>query len=1232
MPNIPIKFTTGINRRGGAPLSSPYDMEDCYIAPFDEVKAWREGSANHALTEKWVPRGKPWLKFNGRWFDADVQDSSFLFRNRAYISQIEGTDGSAEIFTSQLIKDITPIDDFYFQRFSRRLQDVPLQFGTYGLHNNANKTSIQYGTIFGTVRSWAADDTGIQGITVGKAVDYVFVPIDRYGQAGPWEFATILADVDTAGATNVTGTDIYTIVPEFLLGFALSTFWQKTGLVTEFGYDRIAIYRSIEYDLDGITVDPASTVSEFSPGGLFLEDISSDVIYQSKAYWPFDIQKDASTLTDQLGPVIDRSRNHWINRVNKRANNLAAKTSYLDRGVAIYGNVAYPTKFPQASMYINRATATVSGTFATGPDTITRGAGSWITDGFDIGDQVWVNGAATASNNKKLTITGLTATVMTVSETLVAEGPTSNVTVFNAPETVHAYTYVKPNDETVINNTGPPGYDLPRVTYGAYKTVVPYNGSETGVRTYAKYTPDIIGIDAAADTITIRGDWTQFFERFAAVGDQITVTGTASNDGVFDVAPSTTATNVTPETGGELSIDADAKTFTRSLGSWVTDGYTNGMVIALSAFSPNLGYYTITNVTATVLTLSEAPRATQEFVEGVPWAIGGRSISLSGGNTVLPVSQDITVGEGTIGNVEFYLLWENVSLDSNGRYVSKKQVPGQYYTFSGQLADDYDFYDVTDYDDAAILADLPVGDNVIHEDSRFYLSEVNAPWEITLEGGITPDAGEIIAITPSRIEESEQLTSYQFYIFTESTVYVAQRDGTSVSLTTVESTIGCKRGADNQPLVQPVLGGVVFYGTDNNLYFISGRIVQKLSYDIADIVDDGIDDLMYDAQNDYLYVKIAGSVGIYIYDFDRKMWIGQQRTSGSFDDAEFQAVFSGNIDETSIVGDQIGSTIFGQYYTIDQNDFEFYSEVSPTAGLRLVVKIDRVSPPGTDTVAVVEQPVLSSPGQAWTVISGDILSGDVTWDGGGEELYVEIDTLPGFLVQGGGEVRVRMRGIHENPAVPSSSSVSVRGLGYDNDLNIPVVSWNGTGEQDLALYEERDDSGALRFSPEIYTQEIDQITTQNMKEIRVAFDGQEFAQSSASWTVGNNTFTEGTGDDINGGLDSAGIIRLDGAGLDRSGFPEDLISIIQSEAAGTVTIADNIRSGAGGNITWWRPLDVRLFYLDAFRTRNIGWSSVIPNRPYYPKVGQNHRTRIGLRDFDVLRELLIFTDEFLDDD
>jgi hypothetical protein len=66
-------------------------------------------------------------------------------------------------------------------------------------------------------------------------------------------------------------------------------------------------------------------------------------------------------------------------------------------------------------------------TFNSGAKTITRGSGSFITDGFVAGDTLWVIGMADAANIVELTIAagGVATLVLTVTNTIVTEGPTA---------------------------------------------------------------------------------------------------------------------------------------------------------------------------------------------------------------------------------------------------------------------------------------------------------------------------------------------------------------------------------------------------------------------------------------------------------------------------------------------------------------------------------------------------------------------------------------------------------------------------------------------------------------------------------------------------------------------------------------------------------------------------------------------------------------------------------------
>lgn len=68
-----------------------------------------------------------------------------------------------------------------------------------------------------------------------------------------------------------------------------------------------------------------------------------------------------------------------------------------------------------------------------GDDTITRAAGDWLADGFAVGQTVTFSG--TVSNNAAVTVTALTPTIMSVSETVVNETNASG-TVATSPGTL----------------------------------------------------------------------------------------------------------------------------------------------------------------------------------------------------------------------------------------------------------------------------------------------------------------------------------------------------------------------------------------------------------------------------------------------------------------------------------------------------------------------------------------------------------------------------------------------------------------------------------------------------------------------------------------------------------------------------------------------------------------------------------------------------------------------------
>jgi len=101
---------------------------------------------------------------------------------------------------------------------------------------------------------------------------------------------------------------------------------------------------------------------------------------------------------------------------------------------------------------VTQATSTFALVFATGPNTITRPTGSWIDDGYFVGGQFNVTDPEDSANNGVKTITVLTATVMTVSETLVANASDTTATITLGIFFVNGQAaYTLPLDVAVMN-------------------------------------------------------------------------------------------------------------------------------------------------------------------------------------------------------------------------------------------------------------------------------------------------------------------------------------------------------------------------------------------------------------------------------------------------------------------------------------------------------------------------------------------------------------------------------------------------------------------------------------------------------------------------------------------------------------------------------------------------------------------------------------------------------------
>lgn len=155
-------------------------------------------------------------------------------------------------------------------------------------------------------------------------------------------------------------------------------------------------------------------------------------------------------------------------------------------------------------------TASTAVVISTTLDDWTRVLGSWIVDGFRVGDVITVTGSA--SNNSTFTVTAVTDLILTTgNDNLTTEGSQSDLTITSPGDDVITLANVEP--DSLVTGDGP---------FQVSASGAELTGSDTTV------------IDDTLDTFTRDGgSWVT--EGFV-VGQTVTVTESASNNTDFTVA------------------------------------------------------------------------------------------------------------------------------------------------------------------------------------------------------------------------------------------------------------------------------------------------------------------------------------------------------------------------------------------------------------------------------------------------------------------------------------------------------------------------------------------------------------------------------------------------------------------------------------------------------------------------------------------------------------------------
>ena len=108
-----------------------------------------------------------------------------------------------------------------------------------------------------------------------------------------------------------------------------------------------------------------------------------------------------------------------------------------------------PDNFSWGGYAVGVSTGNVSFTAAT--KRITRASGSWITDGFAVGDTIYCNGPDLAANNRYFTVNTITATILTVNETVTEDGTDSGVEVYKINGPTLTFTCMDENAPSITH-------------------------------------------------------------------------------------------------------------------------------------------------------------------------------------------------------------------------------------------------------------------------------------------------------------------------------------------------------------------------------------------------------------------------------------------------------------------------------------------------------------------------------------------------------------------------------------------------------------------------------------------------------------------------------------------------------------------------------------------------------------------------------------------------------------
>jgi hypothetical protein len=253
----------------------------------------------------------------------------------------------------------------------------------------------------------------------------------------------------------------------------------------------------------------------------------------------------------------------------------------------------------------------------------------------------------------------------------------------------------------------------------------------------------------------------------------------------------------------------------------------------------------------------------------------------------------VYVNTGTTG-APVYRLFQRLVTDGLGRYVMAMGNEADLTSDSAvvavgrsNLTFDADLYTAlhpTKKAQGAVITNHPTVANQlipeaasIREKNVVFLANTNRPLEVTFDQFYLGGPEAILAITASRQAEEDALKAYDLYLFTERSVHLARRQGRDVFTEPLTTTVGLKTTLWNgvtHPVVCATREGVAFAGTDQKVYHLMGRQVERgdLTIETPGLWTT-VYDLGYDPKRDELLC--ATNTGLWIYSFLMRGWTGK---------------------------------------------------------------------------------------------------------------------------------------------------------------------------------------------------------------------------------------------------------------------------------------------------------------------------------------------------------------------